>query len=260
MTLRVDANMFAGRYPFRACARSSLEGCRARLGRLGFDRAAVSPLEAVFQEDSFAAERRLAREIAGSPEFIHFKVVNPAQPWWEEDLRRGIEELGVKGIRLCSLYHGYSLGGPEAEAVLRFAAERDLPVLVTCRMQDRRMQWMLQAREPGLEEIEQALSTAQSNRLILAGLSFASMLRLAELLNGLENVLVDTSRLQGPWRTFEKLSGELDLSRVAFGSLWPINIPDCPFEQIGNAALDEEARSGILGGNFLRLLRRSGTG
>lgn len=253
MTLRVDANMFVGQYPFRARARSSLEDCRARLRRLGFDRAVVSPLGAVFQEDSYAAERRLAQEIKGSPEFIHFKVVNPMQPWWEEDLRRGIEELGVRGIRLCSLYHGYSLGGREAEAVSHFAAEHDLPVLVMCRMQDKRMQWMLQATEPGLGEIEGALSVAASNRLVLAGLSSASMLQLAEALNGLENVLVDTSRLQGPWKTFEKLSRQLDLSRVAFGSLWPISLPDCPFEQIRNAALDEETRSGILGGNFLRL-------
>lgn len=253
MSLRVDANMFVGQYPFRECAHSSLEGCRARLARLGFDRAVVSPLEAVFQEDSFAAERRLAGEIAGSPEFIHFKVVNPARPWWKEDLRRGLEELGVRGIRLCSLYHGYSLRSPEAGHVLHLAAERDLPVLVTCRMQDERMQWLLRAKEPELEEIQGMLASAEANRLILAGLSFGSMLKLTEPLNRLDNVIIDTSRLQGPWKTFEKLSPNLDLSRVAFGSLWPISLPDCPFEQIRSAALDEETKGGILGGNFLRL-------
>jgi len=257
MSTTIDANLFVGRYPFRSCAAGSVAECRAMLGRIGFDGGVVSPLEAIFEEDSFAAEERLAGSIQDAREFVHFKVVNPAQPWWLDDLERALAELGVRGVRLCSLYHGYPLGGGEAAAVFRFAAERDLPVLVTCRMQDVRMQWLLHAVEPTQDEVAHVLDAFPSNRIILAGLSFRWLVDLADKINGRANVLCDTSRLQGPWQTFEKLAARLDLSRVAFGSLWPISLPDCPLEQLRRASVGEDAKHGIRGANLCRLLGES---
>ena len=254
MSIRVDANIFVGQYPFRSMARSTVDECTAKLKSLGFDRAVLSPMEAIFQEDSFAAEKRLAAEIEGDARFIHFKIVNPMRPWWQEDLKRGVGELAIRGIRLCANYHGYALNGPEAAGVLDFAADHDLPVLVMCRMQDYRMQWMFKTTEATSEEIAYILSTRTANKLILAGIHFPEMLQLAEEVNKLENVLLETSRLKGPWRAFRKLAERMDLSRVAFGSLWPINLPDCPLEQIKAAHLDEATESGILGGNLCRLL------
>jgi len=255
MTVRMDANLFVGQFPFRAVARATVQETLSRMSSLGIDAAIVSPMEAVFQEDSWAAEESLATQIRGTEKFIHFKVVNPMQPWWRRDLERALEVLRVSGIRLCSTYHRYSVNGAQAARVFDFARERDLPVLVTCKMQDYRMQWLLRTPEVEVPEIRPVLERFPENRLILGGLHFHDMLRLADSLRGRGNVLLDTSRLKGPWRTFEKLADAMDLSRLAFGSLWPINLPECPLEQIRNSTIDDGAKDGILGGNLARFLR-----
>jgi predicted TIM-barrel fold metal-dependent hydrolase len=253
---RVDANAFVGTYPFRALASTDVAGLRARLSRSGITRAVVSPLEAVFQEDSLAAEERLAERLAGSPELVHYAVADPARPGWERHLGRAVDALGVRGARLCALYHGYSLAGPEVDAFLACARERDLPVLVNCRMQDHRMQWMVHPTEPSADEVAHLLDEHADNRLIIAGLAFGTLRSLAGKVNARANVLVDTSRMQGPWRTFEKLTAALDPARLAFGSLWPICLPECPFEQVRAARLPDNFKEAILGGNFSRLMGR----
>jgi len=255
MTVWMDANIFIGQFPFRSVARASVSETLSRMNSLGISGAIVSPMEAVFQEDSWAAEETLAEAISGMTQFMHFKVVNPKQPWWQRDAERAVNSLHVRGLRLCSTYHGYLVNGAEAAEVFEFTRERDLPVLVHCRMQDSRLQWLLMTPEADVSEISAVIERFPQNRLIIAGLHFSDMLALADLVNDRENVLLDTSRLKGPWRTFEKLAERLDLSRLAFGSLWPINLPECPLEQIRNADIGEPAREGILGGNLARLLR-----
>jgi len=128
-------------------------------------------------------------------------------------------------------------------------------VLVMCRMQDCRMHWMVKTPEVEPPEIVPVLERFPHNRLILAGLHHGDMMEMADAVNARENVLLDTSRLKGPWRSFEKLGKRLDLSRLAFGSLWPINLPECSLEQVRHAAVPEDAREGILGGNLARLLK-----
>ena len=250
----IDVNMFVGRFPFRRLAGATVEECLARMRRVGITRAVVSPFEATFQEDSYAAEAELSAAVCGNDAFIHFKVVNPLCNWWRRDLQRARSEMYVRGIRLCCTFHGYSLTDPAVVPVLDFAREQDLPVLAMCRMQDFRLQWLMGTREADAEEARGFLDVATENRVILAGLHVSDMLRLAADVNERPNVVLDTSRLKGPWRTFRKLGDVLDLSRIAFGSLWPINLPECPLEQVHHADISPEAKRAILHDNAGSLL------
>lgn len=252
MSMRVDANMFVGQFPFRSVARADVTLSAARMDKVGLTHAVVSPMEAVFHEDSFAAEAELAEQIKANARFIHFKVVNPMAHWWERDLDRAVKQLNVRGIRLVRTYHEYELSAPRVAQVMACAAERGLPVLVMCKMQDYRMQWLLRTSEAEAEEVGPFLDKYTKNRLILAGLHYQDMRKLADTLKGREDVLLDTSRLKGPWRTFEHLGEVVDLSQLAFGSLWPINVPECALAQIRAERISEEVKEGILGGNFVR--------
>ena len=245
----IDVNMFVGQFPFRRVAGATVEECLTRMERVGITGALVSAFEAVFQEDSYPAEVELAKAIASRDELVHFKVVNPTCNWWRRDLERALGELRVAGMRLCCTFHDYCLTDPAVRPVLEFARTRGLPVLVMCRMQDFRLQWLMDTREADVEEARAFLDMAEGNRVILAGLHVPDMLRLADAVNARPDVLLDTSRLKGPWRTFRKLEAVLDLSRVAFGSLWPINLPECPLEQLRHARISDEAKRGILHDN-----------
>lgn len=249
-----DVNMFVGQFPFRRVAGATVAECLTRMERVGITRAVVSPLDAIFQEDSYAAEAWLADTIADSGVFTHFKVVNPTCNWWQRDLERAVAELRITGIRLCCTFHDYCLADPAVRPVLDFARAHSLPVLAMCRMQDYRLQWLMDTREADAKEVRAFLDMAEGNRLILAGLHVPEMLSLADAVNECPDVLLDTSRLKGPWRTFAKLGAALDLSRVAFGSLWPINLPECPLEQVRHAQIRAEQKRGILYDNAAALL------
>ena len=250
----IDVNMFAGQFPFRRVAGATVGECRARMERLGITRAVVSAFEAVFQEDSYPAEVELADAIADGEAFMHFKIVNPTCNWWRRDLERALGDLRIAGIRLCCTFHDYYLTDRAVPPVIEFARARNLPVLVMCRMQDFRLQWMMDTREADAQEAGAFLEIAEGNRVILAGLHVPDMLRLADAVNARPDVLLDASRLKGPWRTFRKLEAGLDLSRLAFGSLWPINLPECPLEQLHHARISSEAKRGILYDNAAALL------
>lgn len=259
----IDVNVWNGQFPFRAVAGTTLGEIDRRFAGLGFGGVVVSPLEAVFQEDSYAAEAALCCAIRGRSDGLsdirHFKVVNPACSWWESDLRRAREELGIEGIRLCPTFHRYRLDDPGVAAVLDLAASLGLPVQVMCKMQDYRIQWMVHTEDVETDQVAPFLERFRERRLILSGLHVSDMKRLADTVNACPNLLLDTSRLKGPWKTIEKLTGVVDPKRLCFGSLWPINLPECPLLQVQHAACDREVRDAILAGNAARLLHRPET-
>ena len=259
MNCRMDASVMLGRFPFRHGAQSDADTYLQRMRKLGFHKALVSSLAAVFAEDSYPAEQELAEELAPHPELMHYKIVNPGCHWWRRDLERATAELGVDGIRLTCRFHGYDLVDAELVEVLEFAGRHDLPVVIHYRMQDYRTQWLLQTDEPTdgrTEDLQQLLEMRPGGRLVIAGLHYRDMLSISEQMADLDNVLLDTSRLKGPWRTLEKLREKLNVGGfLTFGSLWPLCIPECPLEQITRSKLSEAEKENILGGNLSRLLR-----
>jgi hypothetical protein len=80
------------------------------------------------------------------------------------------------------------------------------------------------------------------------------MLQLADRINALPGLLLDTSRLKGPWRTFGKLTAAVNPARLCFGSLWPVNLPECPLMQLRHEGLEAAIRDAILDANARRSL------
>ena len=258
MTTWIDANAWSGQFPFRRIAGTTVEELERKLSRLGFTGAVLSPLEAIFQEDSYGAEEALCHDIQGRTEQLqdvwHFKVVNPACNWWERDLRKSVEALGVSGIRLCPTFHGYQLADACVADLLVAAGELNLPVQVMCKMQDWRIKWMMATSDVEIDQVGPFLEGAGDHPLILSGLHTTDLRGVSKQLAERSNVLVDTSRLKGSWRTLEKLAETISLDRLCFGSLWPINLPDCPLAQIGAADIPQLQKDAIMGSSIMRIL------
>jgi len=254
----IDVNVWTGQFPFRRIAGTTVREIEERLGTLGFAGAVISPLEAIFQEDSFGAEQALADEIEARPGALraiwHFKVVNPTCSWWERDLRRSLDELGITGIRLCPTFHRYRLDCAEVAEAMSAAADLRLPVQVMCKMQDWRIQWMLHTEDVEGDQVQPFLERFRDGPIILSGLHVADVTRLADTVNAYPNLLLDTSRLKGPWRTLEKLTAQVDPERLCFGSLWPVNLPECPLTQLQAADVPPAVREAVLSSNAARFL------
>ena len=61
---------------------------------------------------------------------VGFLSVDPTQSGWEGEMRRGHEELGLRGIKLLPMYAGFRPDDERLNPLWRYATERRLPVLL----------------------------------------------------------------------------------------------------------------------------------
>jgi uncharacterized protein len=61
---------------------------------------------------------------------LGFSCVDPTQDGWEREMRRGHEELGLRGIKLLPMYAGFRPDDARLDPLWRYATEKRLPVLL----------------------------------------------------------------------------------------------------------------------------------
>lgn len=76
-------------------------------------------------------DRYVADEVAAHPESrIGFLSLDPTQPGWEEELRYGHQELGLRGIKLMPMYAGFYPQESRFDPLWSYASKHRLPVLL----------------------------------------------------------------------------------------------------------------------------------
>ena len=83
-------------------------------------------LSGVWVDDAYVAEY-----VAAHPDrLIGFLSVDPTQNGWQEEMRHGHRELGLKGIKLLSMYAGFYPHDPRLDPLWQYAGDNQLPVLL----------------------------------------------------------------------------------------------------------------------------------
>src|SRR5208283_5292228 len=59
---------------------------------------------------------------------VGFLSLDPTQPGWQEELRRGHQDLRLKGIKLMPMYAGFSPHQRELDYLWEYAGKHNLPV------------------------------------------------------------------------------------------------------------------------------------
>ena len=76
-------------------------------------------------------DRYVANYVAADPaRLIGFLSVDPTQPGWEDELRFGHQELGLRGIKLLSMYAGFKPDDSRLDPLWQYATKHRLPVLL----------------------------------------------------------------------------------------------------------------------------------
>lgn len=76
-------------------------------------------------------DREVADYVARQPDrLIGFLSVDPTHPGWRDELEEGHQDLKLKGIKLLSMYAGFSPAEPELDDLWRYATKHQLPVLL----------------------------------------------------------------------------------------------------------------------------------
>ncbi|MAE60421.1 MAG: amidohydrolase [Planctomycetaceae bacterium] len=73
----------------------------------------------------------VARYVARHPkQLIGFLALDPTQPGYYKEMRRGHEQLGLQGIKLMPMYAGFDPRDPRLDPIYRYASRNDLPILL----------------------------------------------------------------------------------------------------------------------------------
>jgi predicted TIM-barrel fold metal-dependent hydrolase len=76
-------------------------------------------------------DRYVADYVAQAPDrLVGFLSVDPTQPDWERELHEGHQELGLKGIKLLSMYAGFFPQDERLDPLWKYATQHQLPVLL----------------------------------------------------------------------------------------------------------------------------------
>ena len=76
-------------------------------------------------------DRYVAKYVAADPaRLIGFLSVDPTQPGWEDELRFGHQELGLRGIKLLSMYAGFRPDDSRLDPLWQYATKHRMPVLL----------------------------------------------------------------------------------------------------------------------------------
>ncbi len=135
----IDVNAFIGHYPFRRMAARHARDLVALMDDAGIQIAVASSLNSVFYRDSHRGNEDMYLDCQSNVDrFCCVATVNPTYAGWQRDMDEAINQWQMKAVALWPEHHGYKLSDPVAQAVIERLVKRDLPLVLTQRLEDRR--------------------------------------------------------------------------------------------------------------------------
>ncbi len=255
----VDVNVHLGRWPFRRVKGDEPAELLAKLKAQGVESAWAGNFDALLHRDLAAVNARLAEDCQhhGKDLLLPFGTVNPALPFWEDDLQRCRERYHMPGIRLYPAWHGYRLDHPSFAALLNAASEKGLIVQLDLRLEDERTVHPLLRLHPiNLAPLVDLVASLPRLRLVLlnhGGIVNADLLK--KLIRA-GQVYVDIATVEGLGGVATLLQ-TVPADRVLFGSHFPFFYYESAVLKMRELKLEPAQARAIQYDNAKRLLSSS---
>lgn len=248
----IDTNVSLFQWPFRRLPLDNSVSLVKKLHALGIAEAWAGSFEGVLQRDIAGVNARLAGECRKHRMLTPVGSVNPTLPGWQDDLRRCIEEHGMRGIRLHPNYHGYTLDAPAFTRLLELATEAGRFVQIAVSMEDTRTQHeQLRVPDVNLAPLVRVLKGMPRARVQL--LNYRPRPPLLNQLADLPGVYFETARIDGT-DAVPKLVQGVPSGRVLFGTHSPFLIPEAALIRLHESdLLDKPTLRAVLSGNAERV-------
>ena len=210
-----DAAAFCGHWPYHRVRNSDLEQMLERYHDVGIDAGLMSSLDAVFYQDPWEADRELVAALAGTNWRVAMSV-NPMMPWAGKLLSQG-KQAGAVAVRLYPCVHDYAEDDSRVVALCQRAGELGLPVILTMRMLDSRVCYLLHQRDPDMERISRLVRQCSGTKFLMSN-SLAKEMQDIQPMP--ENLWLDTAGLRSDF--FLETQQDVPPERILFGSFAPL--------------------------------------
>lgn len=214
----------------------------------------------------WADDRKIAELVTAHPDTtIGFLAVDPTQQGWQDELRFGHQELGLRGVKIMPMYAGFDPADPAFDDLFSYAESNGLPVLAhtgTTFISTARLEY---ARPVHFDEVAMRHPDLP---IILAHLSHPYEGECIAMIRKHANVYADLSALHyRPFQLWHSLRLVQDYGvfrKVLFGSDYPFTTVDASIAGLrelvalpgipGLPPLDGEAIESIIYRDTLPLL------
>lgn len=250
----IDVNVWLSRWPARRLPFDETPDLVARLRDLKLAQAWVGSFDMLLHRDIAGVNERLAADCKTAPDLlIPCGAINPMLPDWEEDLRRCIEQHGMRILRLTPGYHGYDLAHERFRNLAQLSIERNVLLQIVVRMEDERTQPpLLHATDVDLAPLEKILPEFPAAKLqFLNALHSASAQQ--RLQRGIPSkISFDIGTLEGA-AGISRILKTLPPSQLCFGSHFPFFTWESAELKLRESALPQPTSEMIGFGNSKRL-------
>ena len=245
----IDVHAHAGPFSWEYKPACGLEELLAVMDRLGVQKVWVNATEAVLGGDHLRANEELSGALRGrEARFTGLAVINPHFADPERYIRRCVEELGFRGIKIHPRVHRCAIADPKFEPVWKASETYRLPVL--CHT----------GQGQAFSEPDQfdGVAAAHPRGIFIlghTGETFAGIRQCIALANRYGNVYLDLSGWGFMNRGYlEYLARRVDPARILFGSDYAWIDLRYAAATVLFSELDETIKRLILGENARRLL------
>lgn len=257
----IDSNAYVGHWPFRQLKDNTCKGLLDRMNKFGVDMSVVSNLNGIFYKNTQHANEELYDEIRSdkkfSGRFVPFAVINPVYNGWKDDFEICTGKMGMKGIRLHPVYHGYELDNPACVELVKLARDRGIVVALSLRIVDSRTSsWLDVEKEWALKDILPIIKAVPDAKYLILNVSNSTALNAGEMdLFKKTNVVMDTSgrNIINPGELLKQFGTD----KFAFGTHAPILdywSGLLRIEALRDTEADAKTRDLLRSGNIKRLL------
>lgn len=213
--MNYDFSAFSGHWPYRYLRGSGVSEQLAEYQQLGFSGGCMSSLDAIFYNDPWEADGPLLKALDGTGWELAM-CVNPILPFTEQSIRRA-HSLGVRHIRLYPGIHCYPIDF--ATEVCKLAEELNMSVIITGRMEDERLCYLLDQHSVSAEGCIALAAQFSNVPFLLSGFYLSELMTLSFQ----QNLWTDTSGLRHGMDPVQTLTeGGFHLEKILFGSMSPL--------------------------------------
>jgi len=179
----------------------------------------------------------VAAYVGSHPEkLIGFVCIDPTQPGYLDELRRGVEELKFRGVKLAPIYQNYHVMDERMHPVYEYCEKRGLPILIhqgTTFFREAPLKYALPV------QLEDVAMRYPDLVMVIAHMGHPWIDETVVLIRKQPNLYADVSALYyRPWQFYNALMSAVEYGaahKLLFGSDYPFTTPAASAEAIRNA-------------------------
>lgn len=251
---KIDVNCFLGHWPFRKLYKNTYDDLLKVHADNNILYGYLSSLNSIFYNDPFEGEEEL-HEIIKNTGYKHILTVNPTLPGFMDDVERGIKLFKIWGVRVYPGYHGYQLDNSKLQKLCNLLDEAKLPLFLTTRMEDERLNYLFQPPSLTCDDIIKFLMKNPKLKTLLLSVRYGELQSLKEIINSSENIFFDTSGLKESLFVIEKLLKVFVPEKIIYGSMHPLFCLKSTMLLVEKAEIDESIKEKIFISNINQLLK-----